>query len=64
MAGRLMVHALKLAAGDEDISVVARGMEQLLTPAMHGRYTGTNIVSHLAQRPVVGRQKMHDDSHF
>ncbi len=34
MAGRLMVHALKLAAGYDDISVVARGMEQMLnTPA-------------------------------
>ncbi len=30
MAGRLMVHALKLAAGYDDISVVARGMEQML----------------------------------
>ena len=32
MAGRLMVHALKLAAGYDDISVVARGMEQMLPP--------------------------------
>ncbi len=30
MAGRLMVHALKLAAGYDDISVVAKGMEQML----------------------------------
>lgn len=30
MAGRLMVNALKLAAGYDDISVVARGMEQML----------------------------------
>ncbi len=30
MAGRLMVHALKLAAGYDDISIVARGMEQML----------------------------------
>lgn len=30
MAGRLMVHALKLAAGYDDISVVARGMDQRL----------------------------------
>ncbi|ENI3024410.1 IS21 family transposase [Salmonella enterica] len=30
MAGRLMVHALKLAAGYDDIPVVARGMEQML----------------------------------
>lgn len=30
MAGRLMVHALKLAAGYDNISVVARGMEQML----------------------------------
>lgn len=30
MAGRLMVHALKLAEGYDDISVVARGMEQML----------------------------------
>lgn len=26
MAGRLMVHALKIAAGYDDISVVARGV--------------------------------------
>ncbi len=32
MAGRLMVHALKLAAGYDDISVVAKGMEQMLNP--------------------------------
>ncbi len=37
MAGRLMVHALKLAAGYDDISVVARGMEQMLnTPRRTG----------------------------
>ncbi len=37
MAGRLMVHALKLAAGYDDISVVARGMEQMLnTPVRTG----------------------------
>ncbi len=30
IAGRLMVHALKLAAGYDDISVVARVMEQML----------------------------------
>lgn len=30
MAGRLMVHALKLAAGYDDIPVVAKGMEQML----------------------------------
>lgn len=30
ITGRLMVHALKLAAGYDDISIVARGMEQML----------------------------------
>lgn len=30
MTGRLMVHALKLAAGYDDISVVTSGMEQML----------------------------------
>lgn len=30
IAGRLMVHALKQAAGYDDISIVARGMEQML----------------------------------
>lgn len=35
MADRLMVHALKLAAGYDDISVVAKGMEQMLnTPGV------------------------------
>ncbi len=36
MAGRLMVHALKLAAGYDDISVVAKGMEQMLNPRKRG----------------------------
>ena len=36
MAGRLMVHALKLAAGYDDISVVAKGMEQMLNTPGNG----------------------------
>lgn len=31
-----MVHALKLAAGYDDISVVAKGMEQMLNPRKRG----------------------------
>lgn len=51
MAGRLMVHALKLAAGYDDISVVAKGMEQMLNTPKRGsapadalhRYKGKGV---------------------